>query len=251
MKMSDIVKQQNQPRDNFDFDPLSEYPGSGGSEQLRPARSMQGKIKLKFNDPDWSADEVPATNRILVCYDRTYAAIHWGEDAPIEVIPVIRGEPMPDLKTLNAAIPETDWRIGLSGKPEAPWQLQRVLEFLDPETAERLSWPANVTVVGSSRAAEELKGRIKIVRRLRGEDVYPRVRLTHKFMPTKYGGRERPYFDIVGWVRFGEHGGLEAIESNVTPETQRRITESKPQPTPMQSVAEPTLGEEMQDEIKF
>jgi hypothetical protein len=142
-------------------------------------------------------------------------------------------------------------RTGLSGKPEPPWQLQRVLEFLDPETAERLSWPANVTVAGSSRAAEELEGRIRIVRRLRGEDVYPRVQLSHKFMPTQFGGRERPHLPIVGWVRFGEHGGLEAIETNVMPEAQRRITESKPQPAPMQSVSEVSLSEEMEDEVKF
>jgi hypothetical protein len=238
-------------RDNFDFDPLSEYPGSGGED--RPARSMQGETKLKFVDPDWTADGVNCNNRVLVCYDRTYAAVHWGEDAPIQVLPVVRGEPMPDLKALNAAIPEKEWRTGLSGKPEAPWQLQRVLEFLDAESAERLSWPANVTVVGSSRAAEELEGRIKIVRRLRGEDVYPQVRLTHRFMPTRHGGRERPYFEIVKWVRFNEHGGLEAIETNVTPETQRRIAGSTPQPTPMpmQSVSEPTLAEEMEDEVKF
>ena len=41
-------------------------------------------------------------------------------------------------------------------------------------------------------------------------------------MPTKFGGRERPYLEIVGWVRFGAHGGLEAIESNIQPETQQR-----------------------------
>jgi hypothetical protein len=206
-------------RDNFDYDPLSEYPGSGG-EESRPARSMQGETKLKFVDPDWTADGIPCNDRVLVCYDRVYAAVHWGENAPIEVRVVARGEPIPDLKALNAAIPQKEWRTGLSGKPEPPWQLQRVLEFLDPETAERLSWPSNVTVAGSSRAAEELEGRIRIVRRLRGEDVYPRIQLSHKFMPTQFGGRERPHLPIVGWVRFGEHGGLEAIETNVTPETQ-------------------------------
>jgi hypothetical protein len=243
---NDLTKK---PRDNFDYDPLSEYPGSGGDDS-RPARSMQGETKLKFVDPDWSADGVPCNGRVLVVYNRTYAAVHWGEDKPIKVLPVTRGEPAPDLKALNAAIPKEEWRMAF-GKPEAPWQLQRTLEFLDPETAERLSWPHNVTVAGSSRAAEELEGRIRIVRRLRGEDVYPRVRLGHKFMPTDYGGRERPYLEIVGWVRFGEHGGLEAIESNVTPEAQRRIAGNKPQPTPMQSVSEPTLAEEMEDELKF
>jgi hypothetical protein len=196
--MNEIAKRQDPPRDNFDYDPLAEYAGSGGGAD-RPARSMQGETKLKYVDPDWTADGVPCNDRVLVVYDRTYAAVHWGDGAPIEVRPLVRGETPPDLKALNAAIPKDEWREGFNGQPEPPWQLQRVLEFLDPETAERLSWPANVTVAGSSRAAEELEGRIKIVRRLRGEDVYPRVRLTHRFMPTKFGGRERPY--RVGKVR--------------------------------------------------
>jgi hypothetical protein len=246
---NEITKRQNQPRDSFDYDPLAEYPGS---DDDRPARAMQGETRLKFVDPDWTADGVPCNNRVLVCYDRTVAAIHWGESAPIDTKPLIRGEPIPDLSKLNAAIPEKEWRIGLNGKPEPPWQLQRVLEFIDPETGERLSWPHNVTVAGSSRAAEELEGRIKIVRRLRGEDVYPRVKLSHKFMPTAYGGRERPYLEVIGWVRFRAHGGLEAIESNITPETQQRSIGSAAQAAPMQSVSEPSLSEEMDgDQVPF
>jgi hypothetical protein len=241
--MNEVMKRQNQPHDNFDYDPLIEYAGSGGKD--RPVRSMQGETKLKFVDPDWTADGVPCNDRVLVCYDRNYAAVHWGDGAPIEVRVLARGEPAPNLKALNAAIPKEQWRDGFNGQPEPPWQLQRVLEFLDPETAERLSWPANVTVAGSSRAAEELEGRIKIVRRLRGEDVYPRVRLTHRSMPTKFGGRERPYLEIVGWVRFGAHGGLEAIESNIQPETQQRCIGSTAPATAMQSVSEPSLSEEM------
>jgi len=184
---------------------------------------MQGETKLKFVDPDWTADGIPCNDRVLVCYDRNYAAIHWGDGAPIEVRVLARGEPAPDLKALNAVIPKEQWRDGFNGQPEPPWQLQRVLEFLDPETAERLSWR----------------------RRLRGEDVYPRVRLTHRSMPTKFGGRERPYLEIVGWVRFGAHGGLEAIESNIQPETQQRCIGSTAPATAMQSVSEPSLSEEM------
>ena len=187
--MNEVMKRQNQPRDNFDYDPLIEYAGSGGKD--RPVRSMQGETKLKFVDPDWTADGVPCNDRVLVCYDRNYAAVHWGDGAPIEVRVLARGEPAPNLKALNAAIPKEQWRDGFNGQPEPPWQLQRVLEFLDPETAERLSWPANVTVAGSSRAAEELEGRIKIVRRLRGEDVYPRVRLVCRERSIVRGDRGR------------------------------------------------------------
>jgi len=69
--------------------------------------------------------------------------------------------------------------------------------------------------------------------------------LTHRSMPTKFGERERPYLEIVGWVRFGAHGGLEAIESNIQPETQQRCIGSTAPATAMQSVSEPSLSEEM------
>jgi hypothetical protein len=249
---NELTKRQNEPRDNFDYDPLSEY--FGNSSENRPARSMQGETKLKFVAPNWTVNDVRCNGRELVCYDRTFAVVRWGngDGPPLNVLPVVRGEPIPDFRAWNAAIPQSEWRDGRDGKPQPPWELQRVLEFLDPETAERLSWPANVTVVGSSRAAEILEGRIKIGRRLRGEEVYPRVRLSHTFMSTKFGGRERPHFEIVGWVRFGAHGGLEAIASNITPETQQRSIENAAQATSMQSVSEPSLSEEMGgDKVPF
>jgi hypothetical protein len=68
---NEVTKRQNEPRDNFDYEPLSEYPGN--SSEKRPARSMQGETKLKFVDPDWTADGVPCNGRELVCYDRTFA----------------------------------------------------------------------------------------------------------------------------------------------------------------------------------
>jgi hypothetical protein len=128
---------------------------------------------------------------------------------------VVRGAPLPDVKEKNAKIPQEEWRIGLNSKPEPPYQLQRCLEFLDPVSMERLSWPHNVTVVGSSRAADELEGRIKVARRLGGEDVYPLVKLESRHMPTQYNprGRQRPCLAIFRWARLTEHG-IEYIDIN-------------------------------------
>jgi hypothetical protein len=256
MKMSnEVSKQQTWPKDNFGWEPDME---STGGEVVRPVRSMQGEIKLKFVSPNWSADGVECNGRELICYDKTYAVIRWNDDnMPEEVIPLARGAPCPNLTEMNAAIPQSQWRTGLNGNPEPPYQLQRCLEFLNPKNMERLSWPHNITVVGSSRAAEELEGRIKITRRLRGEDVYPMVKLESKHMPTRYGGRERPCLSIIDWVRLGEHG-IERIEVNVTTQPQlERVAKAGPAKSaqqsvlPIQSVPEVTLKEEIADDIPW
>jgi hypothetical protein len=206
-------------------------------------------------------DNVNCNGRELICYDKTYSVIRWKDDnsGPEEVIPVARDAPPPNLKEMNAKIPQSEWRIGLNSLPEPPYQLQRVLEFLDPTSMERLSWPHNVTVIGSSRAADELEGRIKITRRLRGEDVYPLARLESRHMPTRYNprGRQRPHLAIIKWVRLGEHG-IEYIDVNAPAQARlERSTQAesaKPAQQsvlPMQSVPEVGPSEEMEDEVKF
>jgi hypothetical protein len=150
---NDITKQSPAwPKDNFGWEPEIT---TTGDEIDRPARSMQGDEKLSFASPNWSVNDVVCNGRELVCYDKTYSIIRWKDDGsgPLKVIPVVPGEPLPDLTEMNAKVPQSEWRIAF-GKPEAPYQLQRCLEFLDPLDMTRLSWPHNVTVVGSSRAAE-------------------------------------------------------------------------------------------------
>jgi hypothetical protein len=207
-------KQPTWLQDNFGWEPEIDV---ADGEADRPARSMQGEQKLKFVDPDWSVDNVPCNGRELICYDKTYCIIRWKDDGsgPLEVIPVVRGAELPDLKEKNAKIPQSEWRIGLDSKPEPPYQLQRCLEFLDPVSMERLSWPHNVTVVGSSRASDDLEGRIRVARRLAGENVYPLVRLESQHMPTQYNprGRQRPRLAPIRWARLGEQG-IEYIDIN-------------------------------------
>src|SRR6516164_2884775 len=128
--MNEVMKRQNQPHDNFDYDPLIEYAGSGGKD--RPVRSMQGETKLKFVDPDWTADGVPCNDRVLVCYDRNYAAVHWGDGAPIEVRVLARGEPAPNLKATNTVVLARQWTDECRDHPQPQMEDEHHLEFLAP-----------------------------------------------------------------------------------------------------------------------
>jgi hypothetical protein len=96
------------------------------------------------------------------------------------------------------------------------------------------------------------------MRRLRGPNVYAVVLLSDTFMNTKWGGRQRPHFKIERWVRFGEEGGQVEAASGLTPLPSPTPSADKPteqttvQPElPLNEVQEPSLKEEMGDEIPF
>ena len=117
---------------------------------------------------------------------------------------------------MNAEIPVKEWRIAF-GKPQPPFELQRCWEFLDPSSMDRLSWPHNVLVSGSSIAADQLERKIGIVRRLYGADLVALVRLDHAPMPTReYGVRERPDLPVVKWARLTDHG-IEYVDISACP----------------------------------
>jgi hypothetical protein len=80
-----------------------------------------------------------------------------------------------------------------------------------------------------------------------GENIYPTVALAHKHMRTKYGGRERPHLEITGWVRIGEHG-IETVGTDPRPQLQHGAATTTPG---LQQVSEPSLQEEMRDEIPW
>jgi len=77
------------------------------------------------------------------------------------------------------------------------------------------------------------------MRRFRGPNLYPRVRLSSKHMKTKWGGRERPHLEVIndGWVRASITGGLETVDMKALPIG-----------TP---VSEPTLKELTKDQVPF
>ena len=124
-----------------------------------------------------------------------------------------------------------------------PWQGQHVLYLLDPKTMDKYSFPTGTT--GGRIAVRDLRDKTMWMRRLRGPNVYAVITLADMFMNTKYGGRQRPSFKIVRWVRLGGEGGeVEALPGPSTPQpTQQPAQQDLP------PVAEPSLAEEMDDEI--
>jgi hypothetical protein len=49
------------------------------------------------------------------------------------------------------------------------------------------------------------------MRRFRGGSVCPVITLTDTHMNTRFGGRQRPHFDVKRWVNFGGEGGAQPV----------------------------------------
>jgi len=125
---------------------------------------------------------------------------------------------------------------------------------------DKYTFPTSTT--GGRIAIRELRDKLVWMRRLRGPNVYAVITLSDKFMNTRFGGRQRPYFIIKRWVRLGgergESVGVEAITPPTLPPTTQQALDKFAKPAaaaasqsdlPLTEVKEPTLAEEMNDEI--
>jgi hypothetical protein len=77
--------------------------------------------------------------------------------------------------------------------------------LVDLKTMGKFTYPTGTT--GGQIAIRELRDKILWMRRARGSNVYAVVTLADKFMKTRFGGRQRPHFNIVRWVSLGGEGG--------------------------------------------
>ena len=107
---------------------------------------------------------------------------------------------------------------------------------------DKLTFPTGTT--GGRIAIRELRDKLVWMRRLRGPNVYAVVLLSDTFMKTQWGGRQRPHFKIVHWISLGsESGQVEALPPPPSPQTTSQSD------LPLNEVKEPSLAEEMDDEI--
>ena len=128
----------------------------------------------------------------------------WIDQKPVETRILEPGEKFPDIEALNEAAPKSEWHEGPDGKMHGPWQIQQILYLLNLDTMDRFTFPTGT--VGGFIAIRELVDKTTWMRKLRGPNVYPRVALRDLFMNTKYGGRQRPHFEVKGWVQLGSDG---------------------------------------------
>ena len=124
-----------------------------------------------------------------------------GSIGPVETMIAADGEKLPDVDELNAKCPDDEWSEKF-GQRRGPWQEAQVLYLLNQKTMEVLSFVSST--VGGARAIRELKDRTKMARRLKGPGVFPVVTLGDTHMPTRFGGRQRPYFEVKGFVPVGD-----------------------------------------------
>jgi hypothetical protein len=230
MSDNEIMKVPETALDGFDID----------ADESQSRRVIQG-VRVAFtNDFDWvdSNDETISRDRELIMVDRTRVLQKWIDQIPAETHFLKPDEKWPDVKAMNDAAPKSEWREGPDGKPQGPWSCQWVIYLVDPLTLDKFTYPTNTT--GGHIAIGDISDRIKNMRRFRGEHVYPVITLSDTFMNTRFGGRQRPHFKIMRWVSPRGGGQVEALPA---PQTI-----SQPE-LPLTEVKEPSLAEEMDDEI--
>jgi hypothetical protein len=194
-------------------------------------RVIQGTmIKFTNNATYETRDgEAMPPDRDLILVDIVRVVQKWIDGAPIATHVLGPGKKFVDVKVLNDAAPKEEWATGLNGQPQGPWQAQYLGYLVDPLTIDKFTFATGT--IGGGICMRDITDKARTMRRLRGEHVYPVVRLADTFMNTKFGGRQRPHFLVQRWVRMGgdPRPALPAPEP--------------PKPTPLtQRPAEPTTG---------
>jgi hypothetical protein len=220
-----------------------------GNEQAPAPRVIQGELVKFTNDAKWvtrAGDVLPPTLE-LVAVDVARVVQKWADETPVETIILEAGQKFPNLEKLNESVPKTEWREGPDGNPRGPWQAQHIVYMVDLATMNRFSWPSDINTIGSSRCVSELVDRTKWMRRFRGVNVYPVITLTDTFMPTRFGGRQRPHFEVERWISLGEGGSaLPAPELKALPDTAALDT-----PQGARTVEPLTTKEVVDDDIPY
>ena len=260
--MSDAMKNYTPHDDGFD--------DTGGGDDLFP-RVIQGTLVRFGNDGSWkdSDDEKIPEGLELVVNSIGRVVQKWIDQSPVETTFLQPGEKCPDIEALNAACPKSEWGEDFNGNPRGPWQAQQVVYLVNLETMQKFMFPTSTT--GGGIAIGELKDAVQLMRRYRGAGVYPVVRLTSRHMNTRYGGRDRPFFQILRWISFDQSGGLALpptppgslpspgaaaqapLESKAEIEVKAENTaKAKTDKSGARGVVEePTLKEELNDSIDF
>jgi hypothetical protein len=211
-------------------------------------RLIRGDI-LKCVDGRWAAKDgttfqegeqflVLGTNESLQC---------WKDGLPSETIVKETGKSLPDVDLLNEKIPEKKWKKGLDNKPRPPWQHQWVAYLIRCVDAAAFTF-INSTV-GARLAVERLADQVQAMRTLRGAMVVPLVTLGSKPMPTSYGDKLRPHFQIVEWRELA--GGV-GVQQQPAPAQIEAPKEQKAKATKPGKPIKPVTSEEaLNDKIPW
>jgi hypothetical protein len=164
--------------------------------------------RLKFtNTSEWltkDGEAIPPDRELLVI--KTIRVVQKWVGGKPETHILAKDEPFPDVKQLNDAAPPHEWRE-VFGQKKGPCENAFVVYLLDPKAMRAFTFVTATT--GGFRAVRELKEQIRIARKLQDPNLFPLVTLTNAFMPTQYGGRQRPHFEVKRFVPIDPGGGGE------------------------------------------
>jgi hypothetical protein len=253
---NDIAKKQPLELDSIDDFDDSITGGDGGGRS--GGGFLPDGMRIKFTKTErWEDNNgTDITGKVLVHLDTLRTEVHWGKDGKPIAPPRILGpgEQYRDVDAINEAIDKSEWLPGFEkGKLRGPVQNQNVVVLGNLATMERFVWPSPVTTIGSAIAVRELNTQVQRMRAYhKGRRVYAKIELATCVFPTSYGPRQRPRLQILGFCEPTEQG-LAEIDPNLrlsSPPT--AAAQLQPNPAPgARELAEPSLREEMKDEIKF
>jgi hypothetical protein len=147
------------------------------------------------------------TDTELVVVEVVRIVQKWIDGEPAETIILDPGQPFPDLKALNNAAPPEEW-VEKFGQKRGPWQAQQLLYLLNPKTMDHYTFATGT--IGGGIAVRDVVNRTNWFRKLRGNNFYPVILLSSKFMPTAYQGRDRPHFIVKRFITLGGDDGAGA-----------------------------------------
>jgi hypothetical protein len=159
---------------------------------------MRGTIARWSNSTGWvDRDGLPLPDTMLVIGLITVLR-RWKDNRP-----EYKAEhPLPDLERLNAAIPVSEWEPGKDGKPRKPWAITYVVYMVELKTGALFTYAHDT--YGAMLAFTALEEQIAVSRMLRGEHVFPIVRLERRhWKSATYGMQMRPHFQVVDWRATG------------------------------------------------
>jgi hypothetical protein len=188
------------------------------------------------------SEEIDAA-REFVAVDIIRVVQRWHDAKPVETIILAPHQKFPDVAKMNDAVPREEWVEGPDGHPRGPWQAQHITYLLDPITMDRFTFPTGTT--GGTIATRDLTDKVKWMRRFRGANIFAVVCLRDVFMNTRFGGRQRPHFEVQRWVRLGD-GGEPLAVTGPTP-----VTDPSTAALEDKSVAPPSAKEVTGDEVRF
>jgi hypothetical protein len=108
----------------------------GGEKQQSSNRVIQGELVKFTNEATWVTrdDEELSSDLELIAIDVGRVVQKWQDKKPVETIILAPGQKYPDIKMMNAEVPQSEWEEGPDGKPRGPWQAQHIATCLTRRT---------------------------------------------------------------------------------------------------------------------